>query len=314
MRRLILAIASALLLSCGLAHAADIPVKARPLPPPVPVFSWTGFYIGGHVGAGWARKEWHDPAPRCDFINFEGFCTAPSNLDLHQANGPLGGGQVGINWQVAPYVVIGIEGQYSWANLKGSHEVSFSQSTSFGSGQNVIQAIGTESTRFSSRIEGIATIAGRIGITGVPSDRTLFYVKGGAAYVKEDFAETINTASSFLEFAPVNGGFIVATGGERTTIRDHSASASRWGWMAGAGVEFGLFDNWSAKVEYNYLGFGTKTVTMVGTACDFDAEAPTSCSSSSRDRQIRQDIQLIKFGLNYRFDWGKGPVGVRAAY
>ena len=57
MKRLILAIASASLLSCGLANAADMPVKARPLPPPVPVFSWTGFYIGGHVGGAWGTTE-----------------------------------------------------------------------------------------------------------------------------------------------------------------------------------------------------------------------------------------------------------------
>ena len=56
MKRLILTIASASLLSCGLANAADLPVKARPLPPP-PVFSWTGFYIGAHVGGAWGTTE-----------------------------------------------------------------------------------------------------------------------------------------------------------------------------------------------------------------------------------------------------------------
>ena len=41
----------------GLANAADMPVKARPLPPPAPVFSWTGFYIGAHVGGAWGTTE-----------------------------------------------------------------------------------------------------------------------------------------------------------------------------------------------------------------------------------------------------------------
>ena len=58
MRRSILAIASASLLSCGLANAADMPVKYRPPPPPpLPVFSWTGFYIGAHVGGAWGTTE-----------------------------------------------------------------------------------------------------------------------------------------------------------------------------------------------------------------------------------------------------------------
>jgi outer membrane immunogenic protein len=55
----ILAIASASLLSCGLANAADLRVRRAPPPaPPPPVyFNWTGCYIGGHVGGLWVSRE-----------------------------------------------------------------------------------------------------------------------------------------------------------------------------------------------------------------------------------------------------------------
>ena len=85
-----------------------------------------------------------------------------------------------------------------------------------------------------------------------------------------------------------------------------SASQSRWGWMAGIGVEYGLFDNWSAKVEYNYLDFGNKSVTLVGSACA-STIAVTTCGPLSHVQEVRQEIHLIKFGLNYRFG-GKAPV------
>jgi outer membrane immunogenic protein len=41
----------------GLAFAADMAVKAPPSPPPAPVYSWTGWYIGGNVGGGWGHRD-----------------------------------------------------------------------------------------------------------------------------------------------------------------------------------------------------------------------------------------------------------------
>ncbi len=40
----------------GLALAADMAVKAPP-PAPAPVFSWTGFFIGGNIGGGWGHRD-----------------------------------------------------------------------------------------------------------------------------------------------------------------------------------------------------------------------------------------------------------------
>ena len=57
MKYLLISLASAaMLLSPLAAHAADLAIKAAP-PPPVPVFSWTGFYIGGNIGGAWANNR-----------------------------------------------------------------------------------------------------------------------------------------------------------------------------------------------------------------------------------------------------------------
>ena len=40
------------------ASAADMPVKAAPPPPVAPIYNWTGFYIGAHVGGAWTDTDW----------------------------------------------------------------------------------------------------------------------------------------------------------------------------------------------------------------------------------------------------------------
>ena len=60
MKRLLTYLATAaMLLTPFAAHSADLAVKAPP-PPPVPVFSWTGFYIGANIGGAWASNNWTD--------------------------------------------------------------------------------------------------------------------------------------------------------------------------------------------------------------------------------------------------------------
>src|SRR5258708_25307578 len=72
----------------------------------VPVFTWTGCYVGTHVGGGWADEPITAPA------------IVPGVSVTGHTAGVLGGGQVGCNLQFAPNWVIGIEGEGSEANIK----------------------------------------------------------------------------------------------------------------------------------------------------------------------------------------------------
>jgi outer membrane immunogenic protein len=273
MKRLVLAIASASLLSCGLANAADMPVKARPLPPPVPVFSWTGFYFGAHVGGAWGTTEsTANSLSVCAQI--DGFCGpvfAASGFSVPisqtQTNGFLGGVQGGYNWQFAPWGVIGVEAQFSWTDLKGTSPCV------------VVLACSTDH-------DWITTLAGRFGVT---YDRLLLYVKGGVAWSKVTYSASLTLGSPF----------------DFTT----SVSDTRVGAMFGTGVEYAFWGNWSAKIEYDYIRFKDKDYTfpLAFTAGPFNVNL-------NFDTTIKEHIHLVKAGLNYRFDWGKYPVAVRAAY
>jgi outer membrane immunogenic protein len=97
------------------AFAADLPprVEAIPYKAPalVPVFTWTGFYLGGEVGGGWATDKVTNVTGNLAFP--PGFVHAPNHPD-----GVLGGIYGGYNYQIGPWV-LGVDGDYTWAGLKG---------------------------------------------------------------------------------------------------------------------------------------------------------------------------------------------------
>jgi outer membrane immunogenic protein len=234
------------LLSAGAAQAADMPLKA---PPRIaaPGFSWTGCYIGGHVGAGWGTKTWRDKGD--DF----------SDNTSYNTNGFLGGAQVGCDYQWASRVVIGFEGSWSGTGIKGDGVFPFEAVppvNSDGGGATI-----------GSKLSWIATVTGRFGLT---VDSALIYVKGGGAWVRERHTTVEHEESD---------EFIAA-----------SVRVTRSGWLVGTGIEYAITPTWSAKIEYNYMDFGTKNVL-------FDL--------SGDPASVKQQLHSVKFGINYRF-WGPG--------
>jgi opacity protein-like surface antigen len=88
--------------------AADLGARFRAPPvAPVPLFTWTGCYIGGHLGGGWGEKTVSVPS------------LAPGVSVTGDTSGFLGGGQVGCNLQYGSNWVIGIEGDGSGSDIRG---------------------------------------------------------------------------------------------------------------------------------------------------------------------------------------------------
>jgi opacity protein-like surface antigen len=133
----------------------------------------------------------------------------------------------------------------------------------------------------------MATATGRVGYA---YGRTLYYVKGGAAF--EDSSVSVS-----CNFGPT------ATVGVRTCLNQalavtpgfSTANKTRVGWTLGYGAEFDLGKNWSAKAEYDYMSFGRHTALA------------TDGTTTLTDRS---SISQVKVGLNYRFS-GAGAVVAR---
>jgi outer membrane immunogenic protein len=223
--------AAGTVVSVFVAQAADLPpVRAPAAVAPVayapPVYNWSGIYVGGNLGAGFADSSWSDP-----------FTGAHNKFDK---SGFIGGGQVGVNWQINA-LVLGVEGDFDWTGLKGAgHDAR-------GNTLNV-------DTQWTS------TVTGRIGAA---FDRLLIYGKGGVAFAHD--SDSINNIFGSTA----------------------SASLNRTGWTAGAGLEYAFAPNWSAKIEYDYLGFGSTTLNL-----------PTIPAYSTN---ASLNVQEVKAGINFKF-------------
>ena len=169
MKRLALAI-SIVGFSSATAWAADMAVKA-PILPPAPIYNWTGFYVGGDIGALWTRGH-----GRLDPLPDEPFFGTIANTGALNHTGVVGGLHAGYNWQWTPSWVVGIEADWSWTNAKGS----FSQPwVSVPEHVNPGLRPGTDAS-MSIDPHWLATIRGRVGYLVTPT--ALLYFTGGFAF------------------------------------------------------------------------------------------------------------------------------------
>jgi len=188
MKKLLLSGAALAALVAGPAVAADLAVPIYKGPPPIPMFSWTGCYIGGSVGGGYAWTENTNAVNTTLFGDF-----GPGQGYANYSSGFAGGGQLGCNYQVSRFV-IGVEGSYLWANIKRDYV------SPFGGADDV----------YTNQIDGIASVAARFGMA---FDTWLFYTKVGwaAAHAKLSVVDSIpptgaGTAQSTGRLAPSERG------------------------------------------------------------------------------------------------------------
>ena len=230
MRKLFLASSSlTLLMGVVAADAADLAPQTYTRAAPVPLYSWTGFYLGLNAGAASLDadlKVLAQTAPGTPFP-FE----RPYNDSFHKL-GFIGGGQIGYNWQTG-MSVLGVEADAAWSDLKASSDTIFDP---FFRGKGVAKA------RFSTSLDWLVTVRGRAGIAATPA--LLLYVTGGAAIA----GLNIKYEGNFPGAVPVLNTF--------------SVNNTLYGWTAGFGAEFALGGNWSVRGEYLRVQFDNSTLNV----------------------------------------------------
>jgi outer membrane immunogenic protein len=257
MRRIALALLSTTLLA-GIAAAADLRAPARgPAFSPPPPSYFS--WTGFYIGVH-GGGDWFqkDWSSPATPINLGGCIVLGCNNSV--------GGHTANSWLAGGQVglnyqvsnwVFGVEGQFSATKLEGSNA-----QPPFSTGFIITNHTKTDS---------LGTVAARVGVAW---DRVLLYAKGGGAWAHDQFWTSIPGL-------PVG----------------QSRTETRGGWMTGLGIEYAFLGNWSVKLEYDHLDFGTRRETLLSVA---PGVGPF-------EYDVRQRIDLVKVGLNYRFGGG-GPV------
>jgi outer membrane immunogenic protein len=158
MRRQILLASVGAIAIAGSAFAADLPYRGPPpvYLPPVPIFTWSGLYIGGQIGYAWGK----DNVDVTDnpIANVVSLSESPK--------GVIGGAHLGYNLQIAQWVV-GLEGSVDGTSMHSSFTPAGFFST----------------VQFSDRVAVEGSIRARAGIA---FNRVLLYATGGAAFAGID--------------------------------------------------------------------------------------------------------------------------------
>jgi len=261
MKKILLATAGLVGLSIAPALAADLPARTYTKAPAVvaPIYNWSGFYVGLNGGGGSGHKCW-------DLNNALGISVPAINEGCHNATGGLVGGQIGYRWQAASWV-FGLEAQGDWADLKGSNSSLLLAP--------IVAQVGANFTN-NTKIDAIGLFTGQVGYAW---NNVLWYVKGGAA-VTHDKYSGIASAAGIVSFT------------------FDTASETRWGGVAGTGIEIGFAPNWSVAFEYDHLFMGNRNVT-------FALNPSLGVTGTSRGDNIRQDVDIGTVRVNYTFG---GPV------
>jgi outer membrane immunogenic protein len=122
---------------------------------------------------------------------------------------------------------------------------------------------GGDDASFKATTDFLASITGKIGYAW---DRWMLYGKGGVALVGDRY-HIADVAQTYA----------------------FDGSEDRIGWTAGAGIEWAFTPEWSVKLEYDYYGFGTKSVLLIDSTGN---NGPTPVN-------IKQNVQVVLLGVNF---------------
>src|SRR5215831_20842451 len=164
-----------------------------------------------------------------------------------------GGGQIGCDYQFYNSWVVGIRNMFDGTDIHKTR--SFVDPLLF-TGAGTIE----------TKVKWFDALTGRLGYLVQPN--LLFYGQGGAAWTKAE-------ANAFNAFGAQVGSI---------------SGNSRTGWTAGGGLEWMFIPHWSAFVEYNYMGFGTRSSSFL--AC-----GAATCGIFS----AKSNVQDVLVGVNYKF-------------
>ena len=256
------------------AGAADLPRRTvAPMVAPVvavPVFTWTGFYVGVNAGYGFGDSNSDQTSY---FIGTNTGVPTAGTLTLNNFRGDdregfVGGAQVGYNIQFGAFVA-GIEADLQYADLGGRNAERFGTAGTFTFTGNPAAGVTSVVTNDISSLEYFGTVRARLGFA---FDRALVYGTGGFAYGGTDRGNNFCGAFRSCNNDDVSVGYAL-----------------------GGGVEYAFTNNLTFKLEGLYVNLGDNGNNA---AAAFD---PATRTLFLEDRKQDMDFGVVRVGVNYKF-------------
>lgn len=210
-------------------------------------------------------------------INYNHLTDYSSYVDsssVQESSGFVGGGTIGINYQWP--------GSNFVIGFEGDFDGSSIRARDDFSGYGESYSVNDPND---TKVNWIATARARLGWA---FGNILPYVTGGGAFVNQTQYRFCNGCDAFA-----------------SAYENWGVSQTVTGWTAGAGVEYAITHNLTIKVEYLYVGLPKQNYESL-----FDSQIEDGYDSHS----ARTQLNIVRAGLNWKFDWLAPPVPVVAKY
>jgi outer membrane immunogenic protein len=289
-----------------------------------PVYTWTGFYVGGNVGGSWGNARTDIAGSGTTITNLGGVFVATNppatfaDSQTQRLNGVIGGGQVGYNYQFSPRWVLGFEADIQGSGERGSNTFADPLSGTVcdsvaivpppahcvPGNANPLNAAAV--TAYDAKIAWFGTVRGRLGF--LIGDH-LFYGTGGLAYGRVELSGNTNvngSVTTITVFPPPTLPF--ATPGATA----FSESKTNVGFAVGGGIEgkcsYWLPTGWTWKAEYLYVDLGS-----LDTVAPFPGAIPSANFGNTPftgplTTHTHFTDNIVRVGLNYKFGYAAAPV------
>jgi outer membrane immunogenic protein len=235
----------------GQAMAADLslPGAPPPLPPatyfPIaPIYSWSGFYIGGNLGAGWNNAGFSDSSGST-------FSTSKPTTTF------LGGAQFGANYEFGPSgVVVGAEAMFDWLS-NANYAI-----TATNTGTLATAAINNR---------WLTTATGKLGYAW---DRVLFYGKGGFAWISSSSSGgTVGGVPVGISNNSADWGWTAGLGIEWAFLGNWSVRAE-YDYVGLQNQTFGLPSSATSPFANDTINVNNRSIQMISAGLNYKSYGP----------------------------------------
>jgi outer membrane immunogenic protein len=287
--RFVAASCAAIAFSLTGAQAADLPPMPTKALPVEAAPGWTGFYVGGEAGLRSTDAHWSLTSfgQNITVGGVPGPITPVPSFNLMGIDQPINssagrfGSYFGYNWQVAPRVVVGVEGDVAWSDKTATLDgfAFMGLTNGFPAGADI-----------SLRTTWDASLRARVGLLATPT--TLLYVTGGPAW------QRVEARSQCPVTAPLGN----CSGTPSFNPFAFGTASVLPGATVGTGIETMLGGNWSARAEYRYTSY--KSLELSGSYSVQPVPALAFFTSFFPNYHVTTNTNTFSFGLAYQFGGG----------